>query len=139
MTPPFLRGRRVTLHATDARCPLPPDAWFDPGARHADHDEVLLAVRAADGSDAGTVGLTALDWTRHEARLCGGGPGATVGGMEDAVRLAVAYAFEELNLETLDAWPLAEAAGQVALRMGFRSAGAGGGLTLRRLPPLGPR
>lgn len=134
----FLKGARVTLHATDADAPAAPDAWWDAGPRIEGHDEILLAVRdATTGAGLGVIGLTAIDWIAHRARLCGGGPDLHPAQAEEAAALVARYAFDELNLDSFEAVPMSPDAGAILRKLGFLP-GSGRGLhALRRRRPPG--
>jgi RimJ/RimL family protein N-acetyltransferase len=134
----FLRGARVTLHATDARPPVGPEAWWDAGPRAEGHDEVVMGVHDLTTPAArGVVGLTAIDWVGHHARLCGGAGGLSAVEMEEAAALVVRYAFDELNLERIDAAPTSPEALHVLGRLGFALDRREGLHALRRPRPPG--
>lgn len=122
----FLRGARVALHATDAHAPAGPDAWWDAGPRADGHDEILLEARdATTGAGLGVIGLTAIDWIARRARLCGGGPGLQGDAAREAVALVARYAFDELNLDRVEATPAHDGARDVLQREGFHLHGPG--------------
>ena len=130
---PFLAGARVGLHATAARVPVGPGAWLDPGARAEGQDEIHHGVRQAGASEeAGVVGLTCVDWAAHAARLCGGGDALAPAERAEALRLAVRYAFDELNLDRLDAAPTGRDVDALLRALGFREAGPDGALRIVR-------
>ena len=135
----FLRGRRVALHATDARAPAGPDAWLDPGARGPSQDEIVMAIRLPEGDDVGVVGLTAIDWTARTARVCGGGGRLDPPALEDALGLVARYAFDELNLDALEAIPTRSETGTLLRAAGFAAARPGAPLRLRRADGARPR
>lgn len=117
---PFLRGEAAELHATGAGLPPEPEAWLAPDP-HGD----LVLLRACPRGDAdpeagALMGLCALDWDRRCARLCAAGPVPAADVLQDALRLLVRYAEDELNLDLVEAEPLLPALEGPLRALGFR-------------------
>lgn len=134
---PFLRGARVALFPTTAEAPVGPGAWVDPGPQGPARDEVLLALRRGS-EEVGVVGLTSLDWHVRSARLCAGGQAVAPEDWTEAVALVTRYAFEELNLERVEAFPSGAAAGALLAATGLYGR-EGGSFVARRAGTPGPR
>lgn len=128
----FLRGHGVTLHPSDAPAPHGADAWLDPGPRGPAHDEIVLALRDAEGAEAGTCGLTAIDWLARSARLCAGGPRLSGQALGASALLLARYAFDELNLDLVEAVPTRETAVGPLRAAGFGPSDAGEAYVIRR-------
>lgn len=99
----FLRSRALALCPVEAVDDGPalaaPWRLLSPGGSGES-----IALTAVDPSDAflGLVKLEQVDWLRREAVVTLRWSGPTAGSGE-ALRLVVAYAFDELNLERLEA------------------------------------
>lgn len=108
---PFLRGDGVTLGPVPKGAPLPPLALRSLEAAHG--AAIEMAAWRGDVL-VGMISLGPLDWLRRTAGLTARGDVD-----EAALRLAVRYAFEELNLERVDTDPVR---GEIAATL--RSSGA---------------
>ena len=136
MRPVFLHGRGVDLCPFEAQDEAPaaqaPWRLASPGGSG---EAIALAALDAGGAFLGTVRLEALDWLRRECVLAlrWAGPEA---GMGEALRLAAAYAFDELNFEWLEARvPVADAgARRVVEACGFRPGERQGAVQRYALP-----
>ena len=144
MRPAFLRAKGLDL------CPLEPQDE-GPAAQApwrllstGETGEVLaMAALDAGGRFVGAARLEAVDWVRREATVAlrWAGPEADMG---EALRLVAGYAFDELNLEHLEARVAAGDAAAAALveAQGFRPADDGTGVVRRfvraRLPRRAP-
>lgn len=115
---PFLRGELAALYATGAGLPPEPEAWLAPDPHG---DVILMRLRTAENEEGALVGLCALDWDRRSARVCAAGPVPAPAVLADALRLLVRYAFDELNLDAVEAEPVLPAAEEPLRALGFRA------------------
>ncbi|HWH08476.1 MAG TPA: GNAT family N-acetyltransferase [Candidatus Thermoplasmatota archaeon] len=133
MRPAFLRSRALDL------CPFePPDEgpasqapWRLLSSGESGEPIAVAALDAA-GRFLGAARLEGVDWLRREATLAlrWSGPEA---GMGEALRLMVGYAFDELNLDRVEARVAAGDEGALALLLaqGFRPLEGSGGVVQR--------
>lgn len=127
----FLRGATVALS------PLPPRAawagrraWLVPRVPLREepvHDGEIVLLASLEGGDPwGTFALADLDWVARGASVVATllpGPPPPVAAVEEALRLVVGYAWDELNLERLEARAPADAKLPALPALGFREEG----------------
>lgn len=127
----FLRGPSVELSPLFAGALWPGRrAWLlprgpvkdDPGA----DGEIVLLAHAPGGDAWGTFALADLDWVARSATVVATllpGQPPPVAAVEEALRLVVRYAWDELNLERLEARAPADARLPALPALGFREEG----------------
>lgn len=113
----FLRDGALAFEPVPKDAPTPRLALKSPDAG-ASAEAVAFAVRAGDGPVVALISLGPLDWIRRTAGLTARGDVS-----EAMVRLAVRYAFEELNLERVDTDPVQAALATTLDAAGFAAAG----------------
>lgn len=132
----FLRGASVELRpvSRDERDALAHTPWL----AHEGNEDILLSIALPGSPPSGLLAVRAIDWVARTAGLVAWwrdvptAPAATVA--QDALRAAVAYAFDELNLDEVHTRPLTADATNMLRRLGAEETNAdqSGRLTLRR-------